>query len=137
MMFIAFRHLLILLISIHTYAVISVLAAGYPKTCFKKEYMMTGVTKSLRVVLLAVLIFGISGVFLQVSAENKIDVNTATAEQLSEIKGIGPVIAKRIVDYRQENGRFTNKEQLQEIKGIGPATLSKIEERITLATDSD
>ncbi|MFP3981171.1 MAG: ComEA family DNA-binding protein [Desulfobacterales bacterium] len=98
---------------------------------------MIGVTKFFRMVLVAVLFLGISGFFLQVSAESKIDVNTATAEQLTEIKGIGPVIAKRIVDYREENGRFTSTEQLQEVKGIGSGTLAKIEERITLAPDSD
>ena len=98
---------------------------------------MTGVTKAFRLVLLTVLIFGISGVFFQISAESKIDVNTATTEQLTELKGIGPVIAQRIVDYRQENGRFTTMEQLQEVKGIGPGTLSGIEERITVAPASD
>lgn len=98
---------------------------------------MTGAMKAFRLILVAVLFFGISGAFLQVSADSKIDVNTAAVEQLTEIKGIGPVIAQRIVDYRQENGRFTSKEQLQEIKGIGPSTLAKIEERITLAPDSD
>ncbi len=98
---------------------------------------MTGAMKACRLILVAVLFLGISGVFLQVSAESKIDVNTAATEQLTEIKGIGPVIAQRIVDYRQENGRFTSKEQLQEIKGIGPGTLSKIEDQITLAPDSD
>lgn len=98
---------------------------------------MTGAMKACRLILVAALFLGISGVFLQASAESKIDVNTAATEQLTEIKGIGPVIAQLIVDYRQDNGRFTSKEQLQEIKGIGPKTLSKIEERITLAPDSD
>ena len=98
---------------------------------------MSGTMKACRLILVAVLFLGISGVFLQVSAEDKIDVNTAAAEQLTEIKGIGPVIASRIVDYRQENGRFASKEQLQEVKGIGPGTLSNIEDRITLAPDSD
>ena len=98
---------------------------------------MTDVKKTLKLFLIAVLFIGISGAFLQAGAEGKVNVNTATSEQLTSLKGIGPVIAQRIVDYRQENGRFASMDQLQEVKGIGPKTLSEIADQITVAPASD
>lgn len=52
-----------------------------------------------------------------------IDLNTATAEQLEAIPGIGPVLAQRIVDYRQANGRFQSVDELLEVQGIGQKRL--------------
>lgn len=55
-----------------------------------------------------------------------IDLNTATAEQLCTIPGIGEVTAAAILDYREEIGRFTNRRQLLQVTGIGDATLAAI-----------
>ena len=48
-----------------------------------------------------------------------LDLNTATAPQLDRLKGIGPVLAQRIVDYRAEVGGYVSVEQVNEVKGIG------------------
>ncbi len=48
-----------------------------------------------------------------------LDLNAATVEQLSELEQIGPILAQRIVEYRNKNGRFTNIEQLDKVPGIG------------------
>ena len=61
-----------------------------------------------------------------------INVNTATAEELTELPGVGEVIAGRIVDYRTANGPFTTVEQLLEVKGIGEAKLSQMRGSLTL-----
>lgn len=54
-----------------------------------------------------------------------VNINTATAEQLAELTGIGPSHAAGIVEYRQKNGPFKNPEDLMQVSGIGPKTLEK------------
>jgi competence protein ComEA len=55
-----------------------------------------------------------------------VSLNTATAEQLDTLPGVGPVTAQKIVDYRQEHGPFTSVDGLDAIPGIGPARLADL-----------
>ena len=55
-----------------------------------------------------------------------LDLNTATAEQLDALPGVGPSTAKAIVDWRAANGRFRSVHQLLEVRGIGEAKLEQI-----------
>ncbi len=64
----------------------------------------------------------------------KININTATAEELETLPSIGPAIAGRIVEYRSRNGSFESVEGLLEIKGIGEKTLEEIRPFITAGT---
>ncbi|MDP9318425.1 MAG: ComEA family DNA-binding protein, partial [Actinomycetota bacterium] len=52
--------------------------------------------------------------------------NTATADQLDTLPGIGPVTAQAILQWRADNGPFTSVDELLEVSGIGDATLSDI-----------
>ncbi|WOX05985.1 ComEA family DNA-binding protein [Microbulbifer pacificus] len=62
-----------------------------------------------------------------------VNLNTATAEELSAaLEGVGPAKAELIVQYRDQNGKFSSIEQLLEVKGIGVATLEKNKSRIQL-----
>ena len=61
-----------------------------------------------------------------------ININTASAEKLQELPGIGPAYANRIVEWRNENGSFVSKDQLIEIRGIGEKRLETIRPLITL-----
>lgn len=59
-----------------------------------------------------------------------LDLNSATAAELEELPGIGPVTAAAIVEWRDSKGPFTAVEELQEIEGIGPKTFAKLRERV-------
>ncbi|WP_421219224.1 ComEA family DNA-binding protein [Aeromonas jandaei] len=54
---------------------------------------------------------------------SKVDINTATLAELTNLKGIGDKKAQAIVDYREKQGKFTSVDQLVDVNGIGPATL--------------
>ena len=64
------------------------------------------------------------------NASDKIDINSATKEELDSIAGIGPVTAEKIVAYREKNGRYSAVEDLKKIGGIGDKTLSKFIDKI-------
>jgi competence protein ComEA len=59
-----------------------------------------------------------------------IHVNSATAEQLERLPGIGPVLAQKIVEHRQAHGPFAVPEDLLDVSGIGPSTLESIRDLI-------
>ena len=63
---------------------------------------------------------------LSVYIDPPIDVNSADAEELELLPGIGPVLSGRIVKYREEHGRITSVESLIEVKRIGPKTVQKL-----------
>ena len=62
----------------------------------------------------------------------RININTATIEELTSIPGIGKVTAQRIVEYRQKYGKFYSVTDLLKVKGIGKSTLENIRPYITV-----
>jgi competence protein ComEA len=61
-----------------------------------------------------------------------IDLNTASVEELDTLPGIGPTIARAIVEQRQAQGRFNSAEDLLQVRGIGPRKLAAIRPHITV-----
>ena len=61
-----------------------------------------------------------------------INLNWATQAELESLPGIGPEMAKRILDYRDQNGPFESIEAIQQISGIGPATYARLQNLITV-----
>lgn len=62
-----------------------------------------------------------------------LDLNTATLEELIDLPGIGPVLARRIVEYREAHGGFRSIEELLQIRGIGPKRLEQIRGRVRIS----
>ena len=60
-----------------------------------------------------------------------VNLNTATLDQLDTLPGIGPTLAERILQWREQHGRFSSVDELQEVSGIGPM---KFEQLVDLAT---
>ena len=55
-----------------------------------------------------------------------VDLNAATVDQLDTLPGVGPVTAQKILDWRQQHGRFTRVDELQEVDGIGPKSYARL-----------
>jgi competence protein ComEA len=64
--------------------------------------------------------------------KNQINLNTATAEQLELLPNVGPALAQKIVDYRQQNGPFKSVDELDNVSGIGEKTLEKLRPLVTI-----
>ncbi|MFO7577559.1 MAG: ComEA family DNA-binding protein [Pelovirga sp.] len=90
--------------------------------------------KTMRKALVACLFLLVVGGFGQSAiAFEKINLNTATVEQLTSLTGIGPVTAQKIDEYRQAN-RFASIDELKNVKGIGDKTLEKLRDQLTVET---
>jgi len=63
----------------------------------------------------------------------KVDLNTASIEQLTTLPGVGKALAARIVEYREKAGRFSRTEELMNVKGVGEKSFHKIEAWLTVS----
>ena len=66
------------------------------------------------------------------TAPGPVNINSATAEQLDVLPGVGPTTAAAIVSHRQQHGPFQNVEQLADVRGIGPAKLDALRGLVTV-----
>lgn len=70
-------------------------------------------------------------------AAPRVDVNTAGTAELESLPGIGPALARRIIDHRKAEGPFEKVEDLLEVKGIGPKMLSRLRDRVTVSAPGE
>jgi len=63
---------------------------------------------------------------------SQVDINRANRYRLSRLHGIGPQLAQRIINYRQENGPFHSPEELMNVRGIGPKKYAAIRDGIRI-----
>jgi competence protein ComEA len=61
-----------------------------------------------------------------------INLNTADQATLETLPGVGPVLAQRILEWRQEHGRFTSVEELREVSGIGDKVFARLQPKVTV-----
>jgi competence protein ComEA len=66
------------------------------------------------------------------TAAAPVNLNTATAEQLATIPGVGPKMAERIIEYRQKNGGFKKVEDLMNVSGVGEKSFLKMKPLVTV-----
>ena len=66
----------------------------------------------------------------EATKEGKVNINTATVEELKTLKGVGEKKAEAIIEYRKKNGSFQTKEDLMKVRGIGKKLFESFEERI-------
>lgn len=62
-----------------------------------------------------------------------VNLNTATKDELDGVKGIGPVKAQSIIDYRKKNGSFKSVDELENVKGFGSKSVKKVRSELTVA----
>lgn len=65
-------------------------------------------------------------------AADPVDLNTATQAQLETVKGIGPVKAKAIIDYRTRSGPFKSVDDLKMVSGFGKKTVDSVRSQVTV-----
>ncbi len=68
----------------------------------------------------------------QVQQSTKLNINRASKSDLEKLPGIGPTIAERIVNYREEHGAFKSIEDLKNVKGIGDKKFEALKDLITV-----
>lgn len=66
------------------------------------------------------------------SGMTSIDLNRATAGELDELPGVGPVLAGRIIAHRERHGPFRHPEELLAVRGIGPRLFARLRPRVTV-----
>ena len=70
-----------------------------------------------------------------VKAGDKVNINTASLEELQKLPRIGPQIAQRILDFRKENGSFKKIEDILKVRGIGEKVFDQLKDLITVGTE--
>jgi len=89
-------------------------------------------------VLIVLLVFGFSSTLPLLAQEDskakvkKVNINTASLEQLQELPRIGIKVAQRIIDHRIKNGKFKKIEEIMKVRGIGEKVFKEIKDLITV-----
>ena len=89
-----------------------------------KRTALSAIVSIVLVVMLA------SAVAVWAAEAGNVNINTASAEALTTLKGVGEAIAARIVEYREKNGPFEKIEDIMKVKGVGEKTLEANKDRL-------
>jgi len=94
--------------------------------------MARKLVKTVVVLALIGLLNGFGGNVLAADEGGKININTASVDELTQLKNVGPAYAERIVEYREAHDGFNSVEEITKVKGIGPKTLADNIDKITV-----
>lgn len=84
----------------------------------------------------ALLFVGTAFAAAKANPSGRININTASVEQLTTLPGVGPKLAARIVEYRQKTGTFRSPQELLNVRGIGEKNFAKIETWLSVGEGS-
>ena len=87
-------------------------------------------TKKLIYCISLILLFSLAASALYAKDDDKINLNSATAEELAKVPGLNPDIAKKIIEIREENGEFVDMDELLDIEGIDVQLLRQLKKYI-------
>ena len=87
-----------------------------------------------RTLLVALVVAGLA--IAAQAAEGKVNINEADVAQLALLPRVGPAVAQRIVDFREENGAFKSVEDLMLVRGIGEKTFERLAPYVTLTGET-
>ena len=99
----------------------------------------------MRMMIAALLVLGLAGTAVAAqesdrptaakpaAAPSTVNLNTATPVELEALPGVGPAMAQRIVEYRQQHGGFKKIEELMNVRGIGEASFLKLKALVTVS----
>ncbi len=85
----------------------------------------------------AVFLFSAYGLTEEAKEIAKVNINTATVEELVKLPGVGDSVAKKIVEHREKNGNFKATEDLKNVKGIGEKKFEKMKDLITVGGSTE
>jgi competence protein ComEA len=117
--------------AVFTGPMLSCMAYSYNHLNLKEEKMLN--RKMVILVLVAVFVGLVCVINVNASEAEKVNINTASAEQLTQLKGIGPNHAAKIIAFREQNGPFKAPEDLMQVSGIGQKTFENNKELILVA----
>lgn len=101
-----------------------------------KKFMFTGLVLSLILGLAFSSALSLQVQQAQETSEKKININTASSVELQKLPRIGPKIAQRIIDFRNQNGNFKNIEEIIKVRGIGEKVFKQIKDMITVGEEA-
>ena len=90
------------------------------------------VAAALALAVASMLSTGIAFAAAKPAPAGKVNINTATVEQLTTLPGVGPKLAARIVEHRQKAGGFKSAQELMNVRGIGEKNFEKIQGYLTV-----
>jgi len=113
----------------------------WPGACIKgqrKEVHMTRLTAKAALIglILGLIVSPLVSAQTAVKAGDKVNINTASLEELQKLPRIGPQIAQRILDYRKENGNFKKIEDILKVRGIGEKVYDQLKDLITVGAEA-